>query len=50
MLLGAYPQDLLWGQVGSAQTKNKTSMISRVEAVIRVLLSVEVNIFFTNPD
>ena len=43
MLLGAYPQDLLWGHVGRAPTRNNTSMTSNtVEIVIEVSLSVEV--------
>jgi hypothetical protein len=37
-LLGAYPQDLLWGQVGSAPTRNRTSTTSNtVEMVIGTL-------------
>ena len=46
MPLGAYPQDLLWGQVGSAPTRIKTSTTSNtVEMVIEALLSVEVETY-----
>lgn len=46
MPLGAYPQDLLWGQVGSEPTRNNTSITSNtVERVIGVLLWLKSNSF-----
>jgi hypothetical protein len=34
MPLGAYPQDLLWGHVGSAPTRNKRSTTSNTVKIV----------------